>query len=692
MAKKLSAVLLFWAISAMAQLPPHFLLDASVDASRLNLGPFIGDIWPVMMQVMTPAKVPTEINIRFTPRSSTGDCLGNRISLGDYPGESPTFLISNLNQYSGLVHEMAHVISYCGIQSAFAYDPFLAEGYATAVTNITYQKLAETFPQVRSSTALWEGFARNYLPLQVGGGSATFYLNNGGYTNAAAPFEFIAYRLGGNLKRLDEAINLAKPQNRAEYLAVVDSVVGKIDGVLPSTLFNAAPVSFLNGPDGTFFGIEPLGNSNPEPTDSLKLRANTPVNASGFLVHFFSRQGGVITPKTGRIRWTLTRASDSTMLRSGTDVGNIVPSDGYSLTNNLPEGGYAFRNVCILKDDNTCDPEFTDTGFFPTYSKPWHQNKVLVIGNSGRPLRVVDAGGSTSVEVRPDLLVLTNAMRDIVVTDEVTTRTITPTQISRIMFFTDRDQPWLKNVVNAATFQQGPVVPGSIATLFTWDATQVDPEIPTTNPLPTAGCDGRTKVIFTGSDRRELAAPFFYCSQTQLNVQVPRDLRGPTAWVRVQLGETFSNQVEVQVADANPGIFVVDPETKTGAVISTGQLVTRNSPAHPGGYLEVYATGLGETTPPLPGDGIAPPPPPPPSIGRATATFVPYSTLRPVLASTGGTAWKVLWSGLTPGFVGLYQVNVQVPEGLSTGIYPFILTMEGTGERRTSNEILIAVQ
>jgi uncharacterized protein (TIGR03437 family) len=48
------------------------------------------------------------------------------------------------------------------------------------------------------------------------------------------------------------------------------------------------------------------------------------------------------------------------------------------------------------------------------------------------------------------------------------------------------------------------------------------------------------------------------------------------------------------------------------------------------------------------------------------------------------------FAGLAPGFVGLYQVNVQVPENLAPGIYPFTIAVEG--ERRTSNEITLAVQ
>ena len=694
--KRLVFCLFFLAFGfAEAQDPPRFVLDASIDASRLDLETWSRIVWPVLMQVMTPEKVPTEINVLWQLGGATASCGAGYITIGSYPQKQ-----SNMNDlfYPAFTHEMAHVLSLCRQGG----EAFFVEGYATAVTNLTYLKLAETFPQMTSPTALWLLAEFNQMPLQAAGGATDFYRNGyqgvTKYYNAAAPFEIIGFRLGGTLKPLDEAINLAKPKNRTEYLAIVDRVTGKIDGILPSTLFNQAPSSFTGGPDGTFFGIMALNTSREATLPSII--ANAFVNPYALAVSFFSRQGQgeVITRNTGTVRYTVTNVSGSATLRSGTGV--VTPSNpnvGDLLGPGLPDGGYKL-SACVLKSDGNCDPELTDHNFFLCYSKPWTKDKVLIVANSGRPLRVVDAGGATSVEMLPDLLVLSNAIRDITVTDGVSTRVITPTPISRIVFFKDRDQPYLRNVVNSATFKDGPVVPGSIATLFTWGATQGDPEISQTNPLLTVSCGKRTQVLFTGSDRRTLPAPFFYCSQLQLNVQVPKELRGPTAWVQVQLGESLSNQVEVQVADTEPSIFLIDSATKTGAVIfadgpKAGQLVTSDNLAKPGDFLSVFATGLGETMPPLPTDGIAPPPPPPPSSERLAAAFTLYTTLRPVLASANGIPWKVLFSGLAPGFVGLYQVNIQVPDTLTPGIHPFTLAMEGTGgERRVSNEILLAVQ
>ncbi len=54
-----------------------------------------------------------------------------------------------------------------------------------------------------------------------------------------------------------------------------------------------------------------------------------------------------------------------------------------------------------------------------------------------------------------------------------------------------------------------------------------------------------------------------------------------------------------------------------------------------------------------------------------------------------GVPATVTFSGLAPGFVGLYQVNVEVPQEVSPGpALPLILTINGV----PSNTVTIAVE
>ena len=82
-------------------------------------------------------------------------------------------------------------------------------------------------------------------------------------------------------------------------------------------------------------------------------------------------------------------------------------------------------------------------------------------------------------------------------------------------------------------------------------------------------------------------------------------------------------------------------------------LVTTNSPATAGEVVLIFCTGLGPTTPAAP-TGV-----PAPGV-LAPTNFNTTVTL-------GGKSAEVLYSGLAPYFVGLYQVNLRVPAGIASG-------------------------
>jgi uncharacterized protein (TIGR03437 family) len=96
---------------------------------------------------------------------------------------------------------------------------------------------------------------------------------------------------------------------------------------------------------------------------------------------------------------------------------------------------------------------------------------------------------------------------------------------------------------------------------------------------------------------------------------------------------------------------------------ATGAL-TVVQPARAGDFLQVYATGLGAVAPAAL-TGFASPGSPPAE-----------TTLRPQVTIAGQAA-PVVFSGLVPGFAGLYQVNVQVPAGIPPGVQNLALTING---------------
>jgi uncharacterized protein (TIGR03437 family) len=99
------------------------------------------------------------------------------------------------------------------------------------------------------------------------------------------------------------------------------------------------------------------------------------------------------------------------------------------------------------------------------------------------------------------------------------------------------------------------------------------------------------------------------------------------------------------------------------------------TPTTAGQFVTIYGTGLGPVTN-QPATGIA-------------AGVSPLSvTITAPTVTIGGVAAPVSFSGLAPGTVGLYQVNVQVPAGVPVGAtVPVILTIGGV----TSNTVTMAV-
>lgn len=257
-------------------------------------------------------------------------------------------------------------------------------------------------------------------------------------------------------------------------------------------------------------------------------------------------------------------------------------------------------------------------------------------------------------------------------------------------------------VVNNASFANpGAIAPGSIASLFAnglGDAT--------TNELslfPSTQSEG-VQVSFNGE-----AATLFHllpgASPQQIDLLVPADL--PTSGtVNVQLmtsSATYANY-KLTMVPASPGFYrFTDPQTSTqfaiaqfvnsawlalpasttsnlglpGCTASTNPLVQCGEPAAVGDYLTLYLTGLGLATPN--GDPSGMPLPAgqnPPADGS-----VLYETPTQPTVTIGGISAKILFSGLAPGYAGEYQIDVQVPAGVTNGDnVPIVVTMLGASD------------
>src|ERR1035438_6187448 len=103
---------------------------------------------------------------------------------------------------------------------------------------------------------------------------------------------------------------------------------------------------------------------------------------------------------------------------------------------------------------------------------------------------------------------------------------------------------------------------------------------------------------------------------------------------------------------------------------------TPSEPAESGDALVIYCAGLGAVNPLVP-DGAAAPSSP------------PAMTVNPVNVTIGGKPAPVLFSGLAPGFAGLYQVNVTVPLGITASPNVPVILYVGTA---SSPSVTVAIR
>ena len=232
--------------------------------------------------------------------------------------------------------------------------------------------------------------------------------------------------------------------------------------------------------------------------------------------------------------------------------------------------------------------------------------------------------------------------------------------------------PSVSAVVNGASFAGGGIVPGEIATLFGVNLTEgTGINLTSSLPLPTTFLND---AVFVNGSRVPLFAVDNVNGQQQFNFQVPWSVgAGSSASVAVSNNGATSASISLPVLNAQPGIFAYNVgNNKFGAILHPSfQLADTAHPAKTGEIVLIYCTGLGAVTSP-PADGA-------PGNGQSTLT-VPSVTI-------GGVGAHVSFSGLAPGFVGLYQVNAVVPSGLSAGNQSVLIKMHGA----SSNDVLLPV-
>jgi uncharacterized protein (TIGR03437 family) len=214
--------------------------------------------------------------------------------------------------------------------------------------------------------------------------------------------------------------------------------------------------------------------------------------------------------------------------------------------------------------------------------------------------------------------------------------------------------------VNAASYDpDAAVTPDGIASIFGANlATGSDGAQDLPLPTTLAGTTLRVNGVL---------ARLFYVSKEQVNFLLPPDVQPGTAIVEVTSADGSITRCELPISSTSPAIFTENQKgTEAPAADATpdGKMYYRvgnpdgsTNPVAIGHYLQLYGTGF-----------------------RQAAFDVVKVTL-------GGQEVPVLYAGKQPYFVGLDQLNVQVPAGLS-GVVDLVMTVDG----RQANKVKIRVQ
>ena len=235
-------------------------------------------------------------------------------------------------------------------------------------------------------------------------------------------------------------------------------------------------------------------------------------------------------------------------------------------------------------------------------------------------------------------------------------------------------------VVNAASYQQ-PVAPGSYIAVFgtgmydpALSATGNTLEVNSQQRLPLV-MDYTTVSFDVPSATPPISVPgrLYYISTGQLGLQVPWELLGQSsAQVKVAVNFSYGNVVTIPLSNYAPALF---PNGTFAAATNDSGVITAANPAARSKVIVLYANGLGpvDHTPPS-GD-------PTPLSPFARTTTLPLVTI-------GGQNAEVFFSGLAPGAIGLYQINVGVPAGITAGTQNVVVSIGGASSKLTTLPVI----
>ncbi len=226
----------------------------------------------------------------------------------------------------------------------------------------------------------------------------------------------------------------------------------------------------------------------------------------------------------------------------------------------------------------------------------------------------------------------------------------------RILVFSPGDIELAPNAaVNSASLASVPLAPGTLVSVSGRALSESEESVDPASSEPLPKILGGSELIFDGE-----ALPLLAISPNEVQAQIPYDVGNRSAasvYLRTEHpggAVSVSTPIAVRLVPASPGLFAFSGKEPRGGILlhpagntPSGAPVTEESPAKPGEIVAVWATGLG-------------------SIGDNNANSSSAPVLVPVTAQVDGQSAQVLSAKLLSGAIGVYEVQLVVPTGLSS--------------------------
>ncbi|HTW66019.1 MAG TPA: choice-of-anchor tandem repeat GloVer-containing protein [Bryobacteraceae bacterium] len=241
----------------------------------------------------------------------------------------------------------------------------------------------------------------------------------------------------------------------------------------------------------------------------------------------------------------------------------------------------------------------------------------------------------------------------------------------------------VSGVLNAASYAKDAngqglsVAPGSLVQIY---ATLPGASAANATGVPLPTSLGGVSVTFGGTP-----APVSAVAPTGafpfVNAQVPFEVsaRPPVDLVLTVNGVSSQGTWQVPVVPVGPGVFTTAANGLGQAILvnlANLQIASPSNPIPRGGTAFFYATGLGALQPAV-ADGAASPASP----AVATPTVL-----------VGGITAPVIYAGQAPGYPGVNQINITIPQNTPTGNAVPLQIQTADGTLTTSNLVTIAIQ